>query len=142
MQYHAVWNTMSFSIFNFLKEKNAMKRINYTIIIGLVLLCLPFFMSYGQGARYTGSYTKSSAIQHVRKSNFVIEGLEISGNGREAIALYDCENVIIRNNKLGPSNTRAIYLDNCRNITIIDNYFDHAYTGLVAHNSTGIKFDH
>lgn len=125
-----------------IKSKNAMKRINYTIIIGLVFICSPFFMSFGQGARYTGSYTKSTPIQHVRKSNIVIEGLEISGNGREAIALYDCENIIIRNNKFGPSNTRAIYLDNCRNITIIDNFFDHAYSALIAHNSTGIKFDH
>ncbi|HLW09222.1 MAG TPA: right-handed parallel beta-helix repeat-containing protein, partial [Fermentimonas sp.] len=119
-----------------------MKRINYTIIIGLVFTCFPFFMSYGQGNRYTGSYTKSSAIQHVGKSNFVIEGLEISVNDREAIALYKCENVIIRNNKFGPSNHRAIYLDNCKNITIIDNYFDNVITGLIAHRSQGVKFDH
>ena len=120
-----------------------MKRINYTIIIGLVFISFPFFMSYGQGNRYTGSYTKSSAIQHVGKSNFVIEGLEFTSNDEQSITLYNCENVVIRNNKFGPTPTkRAIYLDNCRNITIIDNTFENVQTGLLAHNSQSIKFDY
>lgn len=118
-----------------------MKRINYTIIIGLVFICFPFFISYGQGNRYTGSYTKSPAIQHVGKSNFVIEGLEFSNE--QSITLYSCENVIIRNNKFGPTPTKkAIYLDNCRNITIIDNTFENVQSGLLAHNSQSIKFDY
>ncbi len=120
-----------------------MKRINYTIIIGLVLLCFPFLMSYGQGARYTGSYTKSSRVQHTNKSNFIIEGLEISSDDGDAIALYDCENVIIRNNKLGPSPTRrGVYLYNCKNITIVDNTFENVQSGLVASTSQGVKFEY
>ena len=123
-------------------QKKQMKRINYTIIISLVLLCCSFIKSYGQGARYTGSYTKSSAIQHVGKSNIIIEGLDFSVNDREAITLYSCENVIIRNNKFGPSNKRAIYLDNCKNVTVIDNTFENVQSGLIAHRSQGIKFDY
>src|SRR5690554_307724 len=121
-----------------------MKRINYTIIISLVLLCCSFIKSYGQGARYTGSYTKSSAIQHVGKSNFVIEGMDFSNsNSKYLIVLYSAENVIIRNNKFGSSPTKlAIYLDNCKNITIIDNTFENVQSGLVAHNSEGIKFEY
>ena len=119
-----------------------MKRINYIIIISLVLLCCSFLKSYGQGARYTGSYTKSSAIQHVGKSNIIIEGLDFSVNDREAITLYSCDNVIIRNNKYGPSNKRAIYLDNCKNVTIIDNTFENVQSGLIAHRAQGVKFDY
>ena len=121
-----------------------MKRINYTIIISLVLICCSFIKSYGQGARYTGSYTKSAAIQHVGKSNFVIEGLDFSNsNSKYLIVLYSAENVIIRNNKFGAAPTKlAIYLDNCKNVTIYDNTFENVQTGLVAHNSEGIKFDY
>lgn len=121
-----------------------MKRINYTIIIGLVFICFPFFLSYGQGARYTGSYSKSSAIQHVGKSNFVIEGLEFTNSDNKyLIVLYSCENVIIRNNKFTSAPTKlAIYLDNCKNVTIIDNTFENIQSGLVAHNSEGIKFEY
>ncbi|WP_298653408.1 right-handed parallel beta-helix repeat-containing protein [uncultured Proteiniphilum sp.] len=119
-----------------------MKR-NYIIILGVVLLCFPFHISYGQGARYTGSYTKSAAIQHVGKSNFVIEGLEITNGDQSLIVLYNCENVIIRNNKLsGASIKRAISLDNCKNITIVDNTFENIQSGLVAHKSQSIKFEY
>src|SRR5690554_1712299 len=121
-----------------------MKRINYTIIIGLVFICFPFFLSYGQGARYTGGYTKSSAITHYRKSNFVIEELEISSNGNQsAITLDECENVIIRNCKFGPVPlTRAIYLNNCKNITIIDCTFENVQSGIRVSTSQGIKFEY
>ena len=121
-----------------------MKRINYTIIISLVLLCCSFIKSYGQGARYTGTYTKSSAIQHVGKSNIVIEGLDISNSSNKyLIVLNNCENVIIRNNKFGSSPTKlAIYVNNSKNITIIDNTFENVQSGMVAHNSQAIKFEY
>ena len=119
-----------------------MKRINYTIIIGLVFICFPFFMSYGQGNRYTGSYTKSPAIQHVGKSNFVIEGLDISNTNGDAISLHDCENVIIRYNKFSSTAKKGVYLYNCKNVTIIDNTFENVQSGLVASRSQGVKFEY
>ena len=120
-----------------------MRLNNITIILGLALLCIPFHISYGQGARYTGSYTKSAAIKHVGKSNFVIEGFEISSNDADAIHLSNCENVVIRNNKLGPSPTKkGIYLYNCKNVTIVDNTFENVQSGLVAYTSQGIKFEY
>ena len=74
------------------------------IILGTLLLCLPFQISYGQGARYTGSYTKSAAIQHVKKSNIIIEGLDFSNVKGDIIALYDRENITIRHNRFSSSN--------------------------------------
>ncbi|SFK80880.1 parallel beta-helix repeat (two copies) [Porphyromonadaceae bacterium KH3CP3RA] len=119
-----------------------MKRNNYIIILGLALLCLPIHLSYGQGSRYTGSYKKSGVIQYTRQSNFVIEGLEFSGAEGDIIALYACENVIIRNNRFLSSYKRGIYLTDCKNITIIDNTFDNVRTALTAHRSEGVKFDY
>src|SRR5690554_2012053 len=119
-----------------------MKRINYTIILGLVFLCFPFLMSYGQGARYTGEYKKSSAIQLVREKNIVIEGLEFSGIDGDVIGLYSCENVIIRNNKFSSSNKRGIYLYDCKNVTIIDNTFENVHTALTAGLSQTVKFEY
>lgn len=120
-----------------------MKRI-YIIILGLTLLCLPFHISYGQGARYTGSYSKSSTINHTRKNNLVIEGLEISSNNNDiCISLYECENVVIKNCKFGPSPlARAIYLHNCKNITIIDCTFENVQTALRADESQTVKFEY
>lgn len=119
-----------------------MKLNNITIILGVVLLCLPVHRSYGQGARYTGSYTKSGAIQHVNKSNFVIEGLEFSDIKGDVIGLYSCENVIIRNNKFSSSGKRGVYLFNCKNVTIIDNTFENVRTALTASTSQGVKFEY
>lgn len=112
------------------------------IILGMVFLCLPPYISYGQGARYTGSYSKSAAIQHVRKSNFVIEGLDFSNVNGDIIALYDCENVTIRNNRFTSSNKRGIYLYNCKNVTMIDNTFENVHTALVASTSQGVVFEY
>lgn len=121
-----------------------MKRKISIFLLGVVLFCLPFHFSFGQGARYTGSYTKSAAIQHVRKSNIVIEGSEFTNSSNKyLIVLYSCENVIIRNNKFGSAPVKlAIYLDDCKNVTIIDNTFENVQTGLVAHKSQGIKFEY
>ncbi len=116
---------------------------NLLIVLNILFVCFTVHSSYGQGSRYTGSYIKSSTIQHVGKSNFVIEGLEFTSNNRDLIVLYSCENVVIKNNSFVASSAkRGIYLDNCKNITIIDNTFDNVHTGLVAHNSRGIKFEY
>lgn len=112
----------------------------YTIALFLYFI---FQLSYGQGTRYNGEYSESPALQHVGKSNFVIEGLEISGNDAYTIALYSCENVIIKNNRINSSPVRpAIYLDNCRNITIVDNSFYDVQSALIAHKSQMIRFEY
>lgn len=117
---------------------------NYLTIFLLLAICLSVFNTYGQGARYTGNYTPSSPIQHVGKTDFVIEGLEISTTGDEGcITLYNCENVIIRNSKFGPSHLkRAIYLYGCRNVTIVDCTFENVQSALIAGKSEGIKFEY
>lgn len=119
-------------------------KLSKSFIPGVLLFCLSLHLSYGQGARYTGTYTGVAAIQHVGKSNFVIEGSAFtSSSNKYLIVLYSCENVIIRNNRFGSSPVNlAIYLDNCKNITITDNTFENVQTGLVAHNSQGIKFEY
>ena len=71
---------------------------NLLIVLNILFVCFTVHSSYGQGSRYTGSYIKSSTIQHVGKSNFVIEGLEFTSNDRDLIVLYSCENVVIKNN--------------------------------------------
>lgn len=120
-----------------------MKRNYFSLILSLVLLCLPLQLAFGQGARYTGSYTKSDAIQHVGKSNFVIEGLDFTDSDKKyLIVLYSCENVIIRNNRFSNKTKLAIYLDDSKNVTIVDNTFDNVHTALIAHKSQGIKFDY
>lgn len=121
-----------------------MKQNYLTIVLPLLVICFSVFNTYGQGARYTGDYTRSSAIQHVGKSNIVIEGLEISTKGDEScITLYNCENVIIRNSKFGPAHlNRAIYLYSCKNVTIVDCTFENVQSALIAGKSQGIKFEY
>lgn len=125
-----------------------MKRNYMIIIFGLAFLCLNLGVSYGQtlaqGARYTGSYTKSPTIKHIGKKDIVIDGLEISSSGNEiCIALYNCENVVIKNSKFGPSpRARAIHLEKCKNVTIIDCTFENVQTGLRAESSQGVKFEY
>jgi parallel beta-helix repeat protein len=124
------------------KGTKVMKLINYTIILIMVLLCLPFTTINGQGARYTGEYKTSPKLQYVGKSNFVIEGLDFSEVDGDVIGLYNCENVTIKNNRFRNSNKRGIYLFNCKNVTIIDNSFDHVHTALTASTSQGVKFEY
>lgn len=113
------------------------------IVFIVLLLYSVVQLSYGQGARYRGTYTRSDRIQHKGKRNFVIEGLEIATGEGDAISLINCENVVIRNNKFGPSPVnRAVYLFNCKNIVIADNTFENVQSGLVASTSQGIKFEY
>ena len=113
------------------------------IIFAMICIAFPLHNSYGQGSRYTGNYTKSAPIKYIGKSNFVIEGLEISSASEICIALYNCENVTIRNCKLGPSPLkRGIYLWMCKNVTIIDNTFENVQSGMLASTSQEIKFEY
>lgn len=120
-----------------------MKKRNVTALLSIVFFCISLQMTFGQGARYTGSYKKSSPIKYDGVSNIVIEGVEISSNTDYAIALYNSQNVTIKNSKFGPNLVkRAIYLYNCKNITIIDNTFNDVQSALVASTSQGIKFEY
>lgn len=120
-----------------------MNKNKIVIILNILFLCFVVHLSYGQGDRYTGSYQKSSAIQYVNKSNFTIEGLEISESSKDCITLLNCENVTIKNCKIGPSPvSKGIYLYNCKNITIVDCSFENVQSGLVASTSQGIKFEY
>ena len=106
----------------------------------LLLLCLLMAssLSFSQGSRYTGTYKKSGPIEFENRSNFVIEGVELSN-----IVLKNCHNVIIRNSKLGPTAKKAIYLYKSSNITVVDCEFEEVQTGLLAEYCTGnIKFEH
>ncbi|MFA6837520.1 MAG: right-handed parallel beta-helix repeat-containing protein [Dysgonamonadaceae bacterium] len=120
-----------------------MKRTSICMVLSVLLLFLTIHQSYGQGARYTGSYSPSSPVKYVGMSNFVIEGLEFANGDADLIALYNCENVIIRNNRFASTPTkRGIYLYNCKNVTIIDNTFENVQSGMVASTSTGVKFEY
>lgn len=126
-----------------------MKKTKVEILLSVLLLSFVFHMSYGQstekvkpGARYTGAYTKSNALKYTGKSNFVIEGVEITSNSSEGIGLYNCENVIIRNSKIVSPAHIGVYLWKCKNITIEDCVFENVQTGVRASTSTGVKFEH
>ncbi len=121
-----------------------MSRIKFTFLPVLLIISFVHF-TYGQGSRYTGTYTKSSPIKYDGKSNIIIEGVEIFGDGVDAINLTNCDNVIIKNSKLRSSNSsskRGVYLYNCKNVTIMDCTFENVRSGLVASTSQGIKFEY
>ena len=106
----------------------------------LILFCLlaTSSLAFSQGSRYTGTYKKSAPIEFENRSNFVIEGVEVSN-----IVLKNCHNVTIRNSKLGPTAKKAIYLYKSSNITVVDCEFEEIQTGLLAEYCTGnIKFEH
>ena len=112
----------------------------------LILLCLLMVSSltYAQGSRYTGTYKNSAPIQYKNKSNIIIEGLEISNIDRLGIALFNCDNVIIRNCKFKNIGTSvAIYAEKSSNITIQDCSFENVHRGVMASMGTGnIKIEH
>ena len=95
-----------------------------------------------QGSRYSGDYKTSSALEYVSVKNFVIEGFDFSEIEGDVIGLYDCENVIIRNNRFRSSNKRGVYLYNCKNVKIIDNTFENVHTALTASTSQGVRFNY
>lgn len=112
----------------------------------LILICLLMVSSlaFSQGSRYTGTYKKSAPLVYKNQKNIVIEGLEIDATNSYCIALWNCENVIIKNSKFTSApNKRAIYIERGTNITVIDSYFENVYEGVLADKSTGnIKIEY
>lgn len=110
---------------------------NIKLLVLFYALLFPI-ITFGQGARYSGTYKKASSIEYVRKNNLTIEGLELPN-----ISLYNCDNITIKNCKLGPTAKKAIYLWECSNITIIDCTFENVQTALLASRCTNnIKFEY
>lgn len=106
-------------------------------LIGLSIL------SWAQGSSYAGKYTHSAHIEHVNKSNFVINGLEIKNTSNHCIALSNCHNVTIRNCKFGPSPAYlGIYLYNCTNISISNCLMENLQSAVLAVSSSGIMFEY
>ena len=64
--------------------------------------------------------TKSSPITHYNLYNDTIQGLDISNASGDAIALYYCKNIVIKDCILGPSFSDGVFLYDCENITIIN----------------------
>ena len=119
-------------------KKQMIKVIKKSKYLLLLCLLMASSLSFSQGSRYTGTYKKSGPIEFENRSNFVIEGVELSN-----IVLKNCHNVIIRNSKLGPTAKKAIYLYKSSNITVVDCEFEEVQTGLLAEYCTGnIKFEH
>lgn len=113
------------------------------IILSIICIAIPFQNTHGQGSRYNGNYTRSGQVSYTGKSNIVIEGLEISNVSGSAITISNCENVIIRYNKISQVGLKpAVYVYNSKNVTIIDNSFENVQSGLVASKSQGIKFEY
>lgn len=110
--------------------------------ITIIFLLVSFLPINAQGVRVTREFKTSSAIEYVNIKNFVIEGFDFSDVNGDIIGLYDCENVIIRNNRFRSSKKRGIYLYNCKNVTIIDNIFENVHTALTASTSKGVKFEY
>lgn len=106
------------------------------------LICFPIFTTTAQGNRNIKDFKASAAIKHVNEKNILIEGLDFTGVDGDIIGLYDCENVIIRNNRFRASNKRGVYLYNCRNVRIIDNIFENVHTALTASTSQGVRFEY
>ena len=113
------------STMNVSKTTKSTKKINKYLIASVLFLFVIQFMSFGQGSTYTGTYTNSSSLQYSNKSNFVIEGLEIGNVSNHCITLSNCQNVVIRNCKLGPTPSRlGVYLYGCSNVTVTNCTFE------------------
>lgn len=117
-------------------------------MLSVFFLFFVVHLFYGQGSKYTGEYIKSPAIQHARKNNIVIEGLEFTNSnpslfGGRAISLWKCENVIIRNCKFtNVAWEAAILVENGLNVTITDCVFENVYQALRVEKSRGnVKFE-
>lgn len=120
-----------------------MKRIKLNYVLTAFFVILSIQGVFAQGSRYSGTYKKSSPVQHVRAKNLVFEGLEfVNNNDVRCIELYDCENVIIRNCKFVSPKHQAIYIYGCKNVTVEDCTFENVNFALKASTSQGVKFEY
>lgn len=78
------------------KQKQMIKVIKNSKYLILFCLLMMSSLSYSQGSRYTGTYTKSAPIEYSNKNNIVIEGLEFSDANNRTLTLWSCDNIIIR----------------------------------------------
>jgi len=121
------------------------------IIIAILIFSF-YCYSYGQGTRYTGTYTPSSAIVWGGVSNKVIDGLSFTGLDKINITLCECSNITIQNCKFSKSAFRAISAENSKNLIIQDCVFDSVADGILINcnpsnpynngTSSGIKVVH
>lgn len=126
-----------------------MKKIQLLIAIALLTY---HSSAYGQGTRYSGSYTPSTTLFHINESNIVIEGKSFIGLNGKAIDLYECTNVIIRNCKFKNLPGIAIASENSKGLIIEDCVFDSVADGVLANTnpahtfngglSSGVKVQH
>lgn len=118
-----------------------MRKLKYKIVLGISFLFIVIQASLAQGSRYAGEYKKSNPVRYDGVKNIVIEGLDISNGSTDGIALYNSENVVIRNSRISSSpSKRGVYLFNCKNITIEDCTFEDLQSALLASTSQGVKF--
>ena len=129
-----------------------MRKIKKQVVLITTLIFIFCGFSFGQGIRYTGSYTPSSAIVWGGVSNKVIDGLSFTGLDKINITLCECSNITIQNCKFSKSAFRAISAENSKNLIIQDCVFDSVADGILINcnpsntynngTSSGIKVVH
>jgi len=101
-----------------------MREIKKQVVLITTLIFIFCGFSFGQGTRYTGSYTPSGAITWNGINNKEISGLSFTNIGRTSIELWECSNITIKNCKFSKSAFKAISAENSKNLTIEDCVFD------------------
>jgi len=118
-----------------------MRKIKKQVVLITTLIFIFCGFSFGQGTRYTGSYTPSGAITWNGISNKEISGLSFTNIGRTNIELWECSNITIKNCKFSKSAFRAISAENSMNLTIQDCVFDSVADGILANSNTSNSFN-
>jgi len=118
-----------------------MRKIKKQVVLITTLIFIFCGFSFGQGTRYTGSYTPSGAITWNGISNKEISGLSFTNIGRTNIELWECSNITIKNCKFSKSAFHAISAENVSNLTIEDCVFDSVADGVLANSNTSNSFN-
>jgi len=108
-----------------------MKTLKKQVVLITTLIFISHGISFGQGIRYTGSYTPSGAIVWGGINNKVISGLSFTNIQQHNILLYECSNITIQNCKFSKSAFRAISAENSKNLIIQDCVFDSVADGIL-----------
>lgn len=87
-------------------------------------------------------YKVSAPITLNGAHDMVISGLSIQNPRGICISLQNCQNIVIRNCKLGPSIQTGVDLYNCKNIIVDSCYITTISTGLYAEQSSSIQFNY
>jgi len=118
-----------------------MRKIKKQVVLITTLIFIFCGFSFGQGTRYTGSYTPSGALRYGNVSNLVIQNLSFTGLTPEAINLWECSNITIKNCKFSKSMGKGIYIENGKNITIQDCVFDSVGDGVIVGSNASNPFN-